>query len=153
MDVPIEISLPCGRITLVSREDFQRVSRIAWSFHGRYAHGRWKKRDGGDGKTVLMHRFILSPPAGMVVDHIDGNGLNNTRENLQITTQSRNCMRGFRGNVWMKQNGRWMARMRIDGRMTYLGMHASETEAREAIDAIREIAWTDPNINLFGTTP
>jgi hypothetical protein len=37
-----------------------------------------------------MHRVLLNVPPGMVADHIDGNGLNNTRANLRVCTQAEN---------------------------------------------------------------
>lgn len=46
---------------------------------------------------ALLHRVLLGAPCGMVVDHIDGDGLNNTRANLRICTHAEN-MRNRRPN-------------------------------------------------------
>jgi len=37
-----------------------------------------------------MHRYLMNYPEGMVVDHIDGNSLNNSRKNLRVITQGEN---------------------------------------------------------------
>lgn len=43
-----------------------------------------------DGKMTYLHRLLMSPTADQVIDHIDGNALNNSRANLRIVTQSEN---------------------------------------------------------------
>lgn len=118
MDVR-ELPLPDGRVALVSECDYRRASKINWSDNGLgYIRGRWRKDLGGDGRIVMLHRFIMSPERGMVVDHIDGNPLNNTRENLQITTTARNVMRSRSGGVTFdKHHQMWRVRKRVDGRM------------------------------------
>lgn len=156
MDVHVrELPLANGAVALVSAEDYLRVCRIKWCEQGGgYVRGRWSKRAGGSGQVVYLHRFILAAPKGYVVDHIDGNTLNNTRRNLQITTQSRNSMRS-RGNgsvtrLWNFPN-RWRVRMRIDGEMTSLGCFDTEDEARRALAEVRQVVWNDPAFNPLGT--
>ncbi len=95
----------------------------------------------------------MSAPAGYVVDHIDNNPLNNTRENLQITTTSRNAMRAeqaLKGGV-QKQYGRFRARIRVDGRHVSLGMFDTEDEARAMVNAARRLAWGLTEFNERGT--
>jgi len=41
---------------------------------------------------VLIHRLIMGFPEGMFIDHINGNGLDNRKENLRVCTPSQNCM-------------------------------------------------------------
>jgi hypothetical protein len=98
-----EIALTKNQIAFVSDEDFERVSQHKWQASD---CGRWKGYEkfyavtkiyyqGGGGKyrRVYMHRFILEPiPVGMVVDHIDGNSLNNLRTNLRIVTVGQNAI-------------------------------------------------------------
>ena len=76
---------------IVDDEDFERVSSIRWYILRRNRKfGTDYSRASIDGKTTLMHRFILDAPCGIQVDHRDRNGLNNTRTNLRFATPSQN---------------------------------------------------------------
>lgn len=44
----------------------------------------------GQKRAVFLHRFIMEPENGMVIDHINGNGLDNRRINLRVCTQAQN---------------------------------------------------------------
>lgn len=147
-----EILLPCGKVALVSEQDWRRVSRIAWSDGGGgYVRGRWKLADGGTGKNVKLHRFIMAAPDGYVVDHIDGNPLNNTRENLQITTHARNVMRSRKGGVTFDAHlQKWRVRKRVDGRMVSFGLFDTKEEADKMLAEALANIW-GPEFNELGT--
>ena len=66
----------------------------------------------------LLHRVIMGEPEGMLIDHIDGNRLNNSRSNLRVCTNQQNgCNRGktvkntsgFKGVCWHKRDEKWRA--------------------------------------------
>src|SRR5688572_1565148 len=72
------------------------------------------------GKTTYLHRLIMQAPAGMEVDHRDGNGLNNRRENLRLVTRTQNLFNphnrrlpqcGYRGVS--PEGKRWVARAQL----------------------------------------
>ena len=80
--------------------------------------------------TVRMHRIILNCPDNLQVDHVNGNGLDNRRENLRIVTESQNTQNqrikssnksGHKGVFWHKHRNKWMAQIGIEGRQIYLG--------------------------------
>ncbi len=90
-------------------------------------------------KTILLHRAILgSPLNGLEIDHIDGNKLNNQRENLRLVTHRVNSQnlsyhRGekkksskYVGVRWCKTGKKWRADIQIDGKNKYLGYYATE---------------------------
>lgn len=93
-----------------------------------------------------MHRQIMQPPKALCVDHIDGNGLNNQRNNLRVCTvqeNNRNSMaRGgyskYKGVSMKKSTGRWIATISLttNGKKEtkYLGYYDHEEEAAMAYD-------------------
>ncbi len=68
------------------------VSKYRWRHRSdgftKYAY-RWK-RIGSKRTIISMHRYIAGFPDGMVIDHINHNGLDNRRSNLRIVTRAEN---------------------------------------------------------------
>jgi hypothetical protein len=130
-----EITLSCSRKTQVDDEDYDTLSKIKW----------WSKHDPAGliyacstvfGMKIRMHRVILGAKEGEIVDHKDGNGLNNTKENLRITNQSLNCFKRrirsrYRG-IEPRNNGRFTVRIRLGGNRHHLGTFDTRKGAYEA---------------------
>lgn len=88
-------------------------------------------------KNLKMHRIILARKLERqsllpteYVDHIDGNGLNNRRENLRLASCSQNNRNtrkrsnntsGYKGVSKVKNREKWIAQIFIDGTNKYLG--------------------------------
>ena len=97
--------------------------------------------------STRLHRLIMNCPKGMVIDHIDGNGLNNRKSNLRICTHAENCQNlhgvnprnvtsGIRGVSWHKGDKRW--RVRVAHKL--IGEYKDiETAKQVAIEARREL--------------
>jgi len=90
-------------------------------------------RKKGKQKTIYLHRTIMDciPNDGKVVDHINGNTLDNRKENLRICTQADNCVNrrknrnntsGFKGVRWREQNNAYVAYIQVSGKNKYLGL-------------------------------
>ena len=140
-----EIPLSQGKVALVDAGDFEWLNQWKWSACKsgkirvvyRAMRVLW---NGGNQKAVMMHRLILNAQPGQIVDHINGNPLDNRRENLRICTQRQNTMNThghgdaktskFKGVYWQKDIGFWRARFRF----TYLGTFKDELEAARAYD-------------------
>ncbi len=131
------IALSGGGYAWVDAADYEWLNRYHWRLVNGYPSRREKQRE------VLMHRLIMQPPAGMVVDHIDGNRCNACRSNLRICTRAENqCnqrkrragLSRFKGVTFQKPLGKWMAHYRFKGRLHHLGYFDDEAEAARAYD-------------------
>ena len=71
-------------VALVDADDYEQLSRIKWDALCGYVKGN------DEGRQVFMHRMILTATAGMVVDHANGDTLDNRRCNLRVATQQEN---------------------------------------------------------------
>jgi hypothetical protein len=132
------IPLGHGLFATVDASDYEMLSKYKWSvFH--YA-GRVYAVCHTKGKTVYMHRMLMRPRKGYVVDHIDGNGLNNRRCNLRVCTprQNRANARPRAGTsrfvgVYRKR-GKWVGGITSRGKYYYVGQFDDEVEAAKARD-------------------
>jgi len=95
----------------------------------------------GKNKTVYLHRLLMGSPVGFEIDHIDGNGLNNRRQNLRITTRAQNArnMRkhvdnksGFKGVSWNSEKQKWEGRIHTKEKRVFLGYFESAEIAYKA---------------------
>lgn len=88
-----EIELTQGRVALVDDEDFEELNRFKWFAH-RWRHGWYAKRNlqrvEGKRPFLSMHCQIMGKISGLEMDHRDGNGLNNQKDNLRFATRSQN---------------------------------------------------------------
>ena len=72
---------------LIDKEDYDNVGQYTWCDNGDgYIRTDYKQ------KKIKIHRFLLNPPANMMVDHINRNKLDNRRSNLRLATRSQNSM-------------------------------------------------------------
>lgn len=133
------IELSGGLLAIVDDQDFERVSKYHWCAdrqrHTTYALG-FDHID-GKRKRIMMHRFIIGPPAGTKVDHLDGNGLNNIRDNLRLASNSQNCWNSVkpRSGVTSKykgvsrSRGGYQVAIKFKGTKYHLGRFRNEDEA------------------------
>jgi hypothetical protein len=140
-----KIPLTKGRFALVDDDDFAWLARMKWCVSG----GLYGARQRGP-TLVLMHRLILGEPAGHV-DHINGDGFDNRRENLRLASplqnqwnrrSSRGSTSRFKGVYFDVKYNNWKAcislrERRPDGRQgktLHLGTYLTEEEAARAYD-------------------
>lgn len=120
----------------VSVEDQHLLSRYNWYRHSRGYFARKAK----DGRTVLLHREIMQPPKGLVVDHINRDKNDNRRSNLRVCTQAENCANskyrpnktGYLGVYLHKASGLFHARITRNGKTRSLGYYKTKEQAGEA---------------------
>lgn len=141
-----EVILSSGSICLVSDEDYEKVILAGrWyedTGHGRRSYARRKVYFNSVYKTTYMHNFILGSTPGLDTDHINGNGLDNRRENLRKVSRGLNNLNndqprsnntsGFRGIWYDYCNKRWKAEIKIDGKKFNLGSFSNPEDAHKA---------------------
>ena len=137
------IKLTQNKIALVDDEDYKLVSERKWFFEHGYARSDYKR------KRLYMHRFILGIEGKEVIDHKNGDGLDNRRDNLRVCTRSQN-RRNSKPNkntssVYkgvFKSRNKWNASITVKYKIIRLGTFKSEIEAA--------VAYDKAAINFFG---
>jgi hypothetical protein len=148
-----QIDLTRGAVAIVSDDDYYRVNQLKWRVFmtrtpGKFyaAHDCKKTINGIQFRwCILMHRFILNAPPHKQVDHRDNNGLNNTRKNLRLCTNTENSRAKknksfgkasrFRGVSWKKDKRLWRATIKAEQKNIHLGYFTNELDAARAYDA------------------
>jgi len=139
-----EIELTQGKIALVDDEDFEYLNQ--WKWHIQKSGGtfyairtEWLSKD--KCVCVRMHRSILGINTPLIVDHKDGNGLNNTRNNLRICTISQNqrnrksSKKGsskYLGVHFCNTRKKWVTQIQHDNKSKCIGVFTDEKEAANA---------------------
>ncbi len=143
----IQIPLTKGHITLIDWDD-RIAATLLWYAsmdRKRLCYAMRKERQvSGSYKTILLHRFvmesILERPLNKdeFIDHINGNSLDNRRENLRIATNAQNLHNrksnstntsGYKGVYWHKPTKKWRAKISVMGKIHYLGQYNTPEEA------------------------
>lgn len=144
-----EIPLTKGKIAIVDAIDYEWLNQWNWCYNGK-RHAIRGERRGGRYKAISMHREIMKPPPGFVVDHINGDGLDNRRQNLRICTTKQNNQNqskhrdntsGYRGVYFVKASKKWQASIRIDGKNYHQGLFEDPKEAALAYNKAAVEAW------------
>ena len=126
-----EKRLPVG--VLVDEEDLVRVNKHFWQLLK--SRNTFKVYTTIDSKIVYLHRFLMSPPDTLVVDHKNGSGLDNRKENLRNCTNQQNLLnQGPRKGLKYKgvtklPSGAFRARLCVHGFRFQIGIYPTEDEA------------------------
>lgn len=153
MPYEAKIELNRGFLAIVDADDVEWLRDFNWSVVGRkgkhYAYAiSWSM------KLIAMHWAVLNHdgikvPSKCVIDHINGNGLDNRRSNLRVASVQQNawnqkartpdkCASPYKG-VWYAKDGkrrkRWCSKIKANGKRYHLGYFATDVEAALAYDA------------------
>jgi hypothetical protein len=140
-----EIELTQGKSAIVDDEDYERVTAFKW--HAVRCKRAWYAARSIKGRSFGMHRFLMgSPPSeGLVIDHINGNGLDNRRCNLRWVTAAQNQANKigfgtgsrFKGVARRSRSNRvrWEAVIKTKGVQRHLGYFDREEDAARAYDS------------------
>lgn len=136
------IPLTKGKETIVDEEDYDYL--MQWKWHiGTHGYAIRTAYYGGGAKNpktkkILMHRELLGIQNGFVVDHIDGNKLNNTKANLRTASVQQNvfnrkmqsnCKSGYKGVYWHKQQQKWCSYIKCAEKRIHIGLFDCKKDA------------------------
>lgn len=135
------IKLSQNKVAMVSDRLFDFLSLWKWSADKSSNGSRWYAIRRENGKKIYMHRIIVAALGEEIVDHLDGDGLNNLDENLRVCTNAQNSYNsvkhsnntsGYKG-VFRHGKG-WRARIKVNGVCINLGTFKTREEAAVAYD-------------------
>lgn len=149
------ILLTRGKRAIIDLADFDRVANFSWTVHQSSTQKKpyvkaCISKVGGKQTFALLHRFVLDAAPGTIVDHINGNPLDNRRSNLRLVTPAENVFNrraygesGFKGVY--KNHKRFMVKIRHPGsaKETYYGTFATAEEAAAVYDKIAPTIFGD----------
>ena len=128
--------------------DYERLRKHEWlTKKGRksfYAQRRVPKGKAGKETLIYMHQMVVKVPEGMVVDHINHDGMDNRSGNLRAATYSQNLYNRkkrsgatqskYKGIYFRKKSRKWQAGIMCNKKRIELGYFRDEIEAAKAYD-------------------
>jgi hypothetical protein len=159
----ITLLLRNGGHTIVSPQDYDLASRFRWS--GRQSSKSWKvyaRTDivvDGKRANISLHRFLMNAGPGEVVDHINGDSLDNRRCNLRLCSNAQNTRNqrvhasrkttsAYKG-VYRQKSGLFRAQIMCQYRKVNLGSFGCElTAARVYDEAARRLHGEFARLNF-----
>lgn len=122
----------------IDEEDFKLFKKYKW-----YVTVRGYITRDVKGQKLLFHRMIMNCPAGMYVDHIDGDPTNNKKENLRIVTHQQNMMnkmkrnnRKYKGVYWQEHAKKWRSSISVNQKRIHIGYFNNPVEAAMAYNTM-----------------
>jgi len=129
-------------IAIVDDEDYELVAAHRWRVnHNGYVVSCANEK-------VRMHRLILIDSEGSEIDHINGNKLDNRRENLRLATRHQNMRNrgplstnktGYKGVSKFRSGFR--ATISVNKKFKHIGVFSSPEDAAKAYDETAKILF------------
>ena len=162
-DAIVFLPLSQGHVAIIDFVDFERLGRFKWSFKQSKYHGYAVRQV--KGIRHWLHKEVLG--AGGLVDHRNGDRLDNRRENLRPSDNASNQRAYrrksdgktsvYRGVSWDTERVRWVASIEVDGVKQFVGRFPTEEDAARARDRRAEsLGFPVESMNFpdeYGRTP
>lgn len=167
------IPITKGKFALVDEKHFDYINTFKWAAEKQltgnyYAVYRTRLKNGTSGKRIYMHRLIMKACKGQIVDHKDGDGLNNQSSNLRFCTRlensrnrkskknssskylgvSRHKHKLSNGSFRFSPSG-YIAQIKIGNDKIKIGKFINEIDAAKAYDEMAKIHFGEfANLNF-----
>jgi hypothetical protein len=120
-NIPVHTRNTIVATAIVDDQDYDLLSQFHWCLMKQKGYAcQWTDQD----QERYMHRLIMQPGPGLVVDHKDHHGLHNWRKNLRVVTVARNILHrkgpakngssGLLGVTWHKCSSWWYGEITVD---------------------------------------
>ena len=126
---------------LIDKENYDLVSQFNWTVDGtKYKYFKRDVQINNKRTKIYLHRFIMRCDKGFVVDHINGNVLDNRKQNLRICSKKENCRNANKKTlkgISIRTDGRkkkYCATIMVNYKRIYLGDFFTKKEAATAYD-------------------
>lgn len=116
-------------------EDYKKIKDYCW-YIDTLGYVRTNLKDAK--KSLLFHILIMNPQNGTEVDHIYDKRNDNRKSQLQICTHRQNNLKkqliksnksNITGVFYIKNRGKWLSSIRVNGKSIYLGIFKEKDEA------------------------
>ncbi len=132
------IELTQGKHAIIDDEDFDLVNVYTWCALKK--GGNWYVSSHKHNKILYIHRLIMNPKKNEQVDHKNGDGLDNRKQNLRICNNQQNAFNAkgrqktskYKGVSWFKQTKRWRTVIMLNKKQIHIGYFEDEIEASKA---------------------
>lgn len=128
---------------IIDEDDYERLSLHTWYHYKneKYAYTRI------DGKKIYMHRFVMNAQSGQIIDHINGDTLDNRKQNLRFCTRAENSYNSksrsrasskYKGVTFDGSRKKWLVYITVDKKRFYIGAFTCEGAAANAYNYYAE---------------
>jgi hypothetical protein len=156
MEIIIKSKKYGNKTTLIDEDDYEKIKKFTWYAHkgldDKFRATATYSNKENIRKTIKLSRFIMNNPKGKVVDHINGNTLDNRKDNLRVCTNAENIRNSikpkngvtskFKGVYFDKLLKKYRAQIGFNRKIIHLGCFINEEDAA--------LSYNENAIKLFG---
>lgn len=147
--------IPVGKAykTKVDDDYIESKPSLSWQYSGGYAKRQHQTTVDGKRHYIreYLHRTIMGAKDGDIVDHINGDTLDNRKENLRLSNKVLNALNsdkvysksGYRNVTWSKQAQKWHGIFAYNKKRYHCGTFDTAEQASQAVQNKKEevIKW------------
>lgn len=134
------IPLTKDQTASIDLENYELIREYKWcaNKHNNCWYAQTSKKFNNKVQKIYMHRLIMHAKKDQIIDHIDGNSLNNCRSNLRFcshtenlynTSARRNNKLGYKGIYWNKKEKKFRCYINVNKKNIHIGYFSTIEDA------------------------